>query len=48
MSARVKDMCTIVEVPMNTTHELSPTHIRAVELHFAVLKKAVKHLEWDS
>jgi hypothetical protein len=51
MSVRMKDMCTIVEVSMSVTYELGPAHrrnIRVIELHFAVLKEVVKHLERDS
>jgi hypothetical protein len=38
---------TIVEVPMRAIYEfgLTSTHICVVELHFAVLKQVVKHLE---
>ena len=47
MSVR-KDMRTVVEVPMSATCELGPTHIRVVELHFAILKNVVEHLKWES
>src|SRR6266702_5372860 len=51
MSVRVEDMCAIVKVPMSATYELGPTHrdnIRVAELHFAVLKQFVEHLERES
>ena len=49
MSVRMKDMCAVVEVPMSATNELGPnTHIRVIELHFAVLKEVVEHLERNS
>lgn len=48
VSVRVKDMCTVVEVPISTAYELGPTHIRVIELHFAILENVVEHLEWES
>ena len=48
MSVRVKDMCTVVEVPMDAIYELGPMHICVEKSHFTVLKEVVEHLERDA